>query len=99
MVQLEDIVVINNGFFKGCVGTVEKIPTDKILNQTSIEVQTYWRKACYNDGWQGGYRPPIRDLYHVKVSNYDNMNDPVPKWMRKGQLVTFLQPQDITLKE
>ena len=99
MVQLEDIVVINNGFFKGCVGTVAKVPSAKVLNLTSKEVQSYWRKACHNDGWQGGYRPPIRDLYHVKVTNYDNMDLPIPKWMKNGQLVTFLQSQDITIKE
>lgn len=98
MVHLQDMVVVNNGFFKGCIGTVERVPTDEVLNLTSKEVRTYWRQACHNDGWEGGYRPPIRDLYHVKVISYDKMANPIPKWMKKGQLVTFLQSQDITLK-
>ena len=94
MPALNQQVTIQSGFFRGCRGIVTKTP-DNVMNMTRSEVSSHWRKACEGDGWNGGYRPPLRDMYHVKITDIGNMSQIPPKWLKKGQLVTFLQPNDI----
>ena len=81
-------VMIIDGAFKGCTGTIMKCPT----GNDNIDVEEKWHAACDGDQYDGPERRPLPDLFHVKT-------DPSPysdiQILKTGVIVTFLQYNDV----